>query len=218
MVHIGVIGNISSGMAQVVNEYMSWSIPSVSQATITTTRGRRDPLSPVLLIRAFALLTIRRVLHRVDTVAVHLSERGSFVREGAIVVLAHALGLRVVAHLHGATFETFAAQEPRLVSSVLRRADAIATLTAQTKQIATRLAPTTPVTLVPNAVKVPPGGTAVRTNTFLFAGEIGERKGVDTLLSAWRTLGSARGEWELHIAGPDKTRLIETAGPDTHAP
>lgn len=210
VIHVGVIGNTPSGMAQVVNGYLSWSTPGVTQEAIATTRRRRDPLAPALLIRAIALLVSRRLLHRVDTVAVHMSERGSFVREGLVVLIATMLGIRVVAHLHGATFESFAAQRPGLVSAILRRADAVAALTRQSQGIVTRLAPSTPVTLIPNAVSVPPTLSSFRTKTFFFAGEVGERKGADTLLSAWKELGTDRLGWQLQIAGPDKLGLMDT--------
>ena len=37
VIHVGVVADAPSGMAQVVNEYMSWSIPDVQQDAVATT-------------------------------------------------------------------------------------------------------------------------------------------------------------------------------------
>jgi glycosyltransferase involved in cell wall biosynthesis len=64
-----------------------------------------------------------------------------------------------------------------------------------------------PVAVVPNGVDVPPlasstPATAGRTRRFLFLSRIHPKKGLETLIEAWRV---ARPEgWELVIAGPDE--------------
>src|SRR6478609_5028807 len=51
---------------------------------------------------------------RESVVHVHLSERGSFVREGIVLAYARRRALPVVATIHGADFLPFAGRHPRL--------------------------------------------------------------------------------------------------------
>src|ERR1700675_4323381 len=70
-----------------------------------------------LLLTASAALTIAR-MPRDAIVHVHLSERGSFIREGALVCLAGARGVCTVPTIHGADFLRFADRRRSLVSAV----------------------------------------------------------------------------------------------------
>src|SRR5581483_10576759 len=56
-------------------------------------------------------------------VHVHLSFRGSFVREGSLMLLARARHMPVVATIHSGAFPQFSARHPRLVRRVLAQAD-----------------------------------------------------------------------------------------------
>jgi hypothetical protein len=76
---------------------------------------------------ARAARRIRRLTGDV-VIHVHLSERGSFLREGALLTYGRRRGLHVAASLHGAEFVPFARRHPRLVSTVLRNAAVIAAL------------------------------------------------------------------------------------------
>lgn len=73
-----------------------------------------SPLTTVRMVAAAARALLRmpggQVAH------IHLSERGSFLREGSLVALAHKRGLVTVATIHGASFLPFARRYPRLVS------------------------------------------------------------------------------------------------------
>jgi hypothetical protein len=84
------------------------------------------PQSPLATTRLFA--SSARALLRMppgEVAHIHLSERGSFLREGSLLALAHKRGLVTVATINGASFMPFARRYPWLVSSVLKRADLI---------------------------------------------------------------------------------------------
>ena len=85
------------------------------------------PKAPLATARMF-LASARALLKMPagQVAHVHLSERGSFLREGSLVAVAHRRGLVTVATIHGASFMPFARRYPWLVSTVLRRADLIA--------------------------------------------------------------------------------------------
>ncbi len=212
--HVGRSGDVPGGMTQVVNAYLAWPF---ERCDVEVVESRGDPGDHVAAARGLvrALRTVRRLAASPGphVVVVHLSERGSFVREGLVLRYAHRLGLPVVAHLHGADFARFAAAHPRLVGGVLRAADHVVTLSHETTQVAGRFVEDTRITLVPNAV--PPGRPAGKTRTVVFGGAVGRRKGVDVLQEAWRRTGPPDG-WRLLVAGPvAEPDVVDTTTPAT---
>jgi glycosyltransferase involved in cell wall biosynthesis len=135
---------------------------------------------------------------------VHLSERGSFVREGAIVALARHRGLRTVATIHGADFAPFACTHRSLVSRVLGHADLITCLDQEALDIAQRSAPTVRCELLANPAE--PDEIFMPADTtdelVLFAGEIGLRKGADVLWRTWQLVASRRPDAQCLMVGP----------------
>ncbi|UZN04112.1 glycosyltransferase family 4 protein [Cellulomonas sp. S1-8] len=198
--HVGRSGNVPGGMTQVVNAYLAWPF---ERCDVEVIESRGDPGDHVAAARGLvrALRAVRRLAAApgADVVVVHLSERGSFLREGAVLRYAHRLGLPVVAHLHGADFAAFADAHPRVVGDVLRAADHVVTLSEGSTLVARRFVEASRVSLVPNAV--PPGAPVPKRRTVVFGGVVGHRKGIDVLQEAWRRAGPPDG-WQLLVAGP----------------
>jgi hypothetical protein len=163
------------------------------------------PQSPLATARLFAT-SVRALLKMPagDVAHIHLSERGSFLREGVLVALAHRRGLVTVATIHGASFIPFARRSPWLVSAVLRRADCVTCLDQATLDFVRRSAPGVHCVIVPNPVFVdedfsPADGT---DELVVFAGEIGLRKGADVLQGAWRLVAARRPQARCLMVGP----------------
>ena len=173
------------------------------------TRARGRPLRTLwLTVRALAwVLRARPVV----VVHVHLSERGSFVREGLIVALAARRGLSVVVSNHGAQFVEFATAHRRLVESVLRCAGVVLSFSEEVERIASRLAPQSHHRRTVNPVRAdtsaPPADST--EEIVLFAGEIGVRKGADVLADAWRLVFTRRPNASLVMVGPPTDLKIE---------
>jgi glycosyltransferase involved in cell wall biosynthesis len=140
-----------------------------------------------------------------DAIAhVHLSQGGSFIREGSVLVLANMRGHASVATIHGSRFVEFARARPRLVRFILKRASVVTCLSDEALATIHRLAPGARVTLVPNPVPTdrnsqPAGDT---DEIVLFAGEISERKGVDVLCQAWPMISARRPAATCLLVGP----------------
>lgn len=152
----------------------------------------------VASIRALLRMSTGQIAH------IHLSERGSFLREGLLVAIAHRRGLVTVATIHGAEFIQFANKHPRVVSAVLRRADLITCLDQEILDFVRRSAPGVRSELVPNPVFVgdePPPVDAT-DELVVFAGEIGLRKGADVLSDAWRLVARQRPRARCVMVGP----------------
>lgn len=210
--HVGRVGEVAGGMTQVLNAYLSWPFEHFEISVITSRNGSLGLKGMGIFIGAcWRTLRIPRGPGRV-LVVVHLSQGGSFIREGLILILARARGFATVAQLHGSSFVAFSRRHPRLVRVVLGRADLVHVLSAESAKAARAMADPGDVVLIPNAVA--PGNPGPKTNTVVFGGAVTKRKGVDVLMSAWRAVPNRVG-WTLKIAGPlAEPELAEHASSD----
>src|SRR3954463_16207492 len=89
--HLGRVGDIPGGMTQVLNSYLLWSWPRVDVDVITT---RGDPHDTRAAVREALRAAVRLLRLPVcsSVVVAHMSERGSFLREGALMRLARVRG------------------------------------------------------------------------------------------------------------------------------
>jgi glycosyltransferase involved in cell wall biosynthesis len=209
--HVGIFGDFPGGMAQVVNQYLTWRFESFQQVGILTTRRKRDPLSallvPLALLRIIALARKRESTRLVF----HLSEGGSFVREGLLLVVAWTLGIRSFAHIHGAEFEQYFKTHRPLVCFVLRRAVSTLCLTKDTKQLLESHGLVS--TIAKNPVQIPIPSGRPKKKSVLFCGELSLRKGIDTLLAAWMQIEN-KTNWQLLVAGPIRWAQWPSTLPD----
>jgi glycosyltransferase involved in cell wall biosynthesis len=139
-----------------------------------------------------------------DVAHMHLSERGSFLREGALIALARRRGIITVATIHGAEFASFADRYPWLVCAVLRRAHLITCLDQGALEVVRRSAPLVRSEIVPNPVVADERSCPVdeTDELIVFAGEIGLRKGADILHRAWQLVARRRPEARCLMVGP----------------
>jgi glycosyltransferase involved in cell wall biosynthesis len=147
---------------------------------------------------------------RSDVAHFHLAERGSFLREGALLVLARLRGLVTVATIHGSSFLPFARRYPWLVSRVLRRAHVVTCLDRDVLDFVRQSAPQVRAELVPNPVAIDDASPAADETEELvvFAGEICLRKGADVLCRAWRRVAETRPQARCIMVGPARDFLV----------
>jgi glycosyltransferase involved in cell wall biosynthesis len=196
--HVGRKGEVAGGMTQVVNGYLDWSFPVVRVKVIRSRAGTRGPHAWLLFMRALLRVLFLRDPER-NVVVVHLSYGGSFIREGLLLLVAHARGFGTVAHLHGGHFLAFAERRAWLVRMVLRAATSVFVLSEAIRQVVTQLLPSCTVHLVPNAV--PQGKPRRKEQLVVFGGRVSVLKGVDVLVGAWKRVSPGTG-WKLELVGP----------------
>lgn len=208
--HFGPDPNTIGGMATVIDLYHNYNIGGT--VTVHPTWAPDDILRTSRLTTT-SLVEIAR-LPPTAIVHVHLSERGSFLREGLMLVAASRRHLRTVATLHGSDFIPFSRAHPKLIPSVLGHSNAVLCLSAETARRTRELLPSTVVHQIPNPVVIdeeaPPANTTAEI--VLFAGEIGLRKGADILLQAWPHIATAREQAQCIMVGP-RTELSVSAQP-----
>lgn len=204
VLHVGPVSDRPGGIAQVVRGYQSWAFPNVD-ICVATSNGRRRAITDIFRVLLVAGQLARAALTSpTQWVCVfHLSQRGSFIREGGLLLFSKkVLKLPTLAHLHGSEFVPFAERWPNLVRRVLRSADGVLFLSHETESALERLGiPPNRRLMVRNGIVVPPAPSQrAKRHTVVMAGVIGRRKGVDTLVQAWAQLPST--DWQLHLYGP----------------
>jgi len=180
---------------------------------------------PATLVMAGRAARTVSALDQEEIVHVHLSEGGSFLREGALLWLARIRSLPTVATIHGANFVDFASRHPRLVARVLKNADVVTCLDGEALALIRQLAPQPWSELLPNPVVVEDDfAPADQTQEIvLFAGEIGHRKGADVLARAWPLVAARRPNARCLMVGPagdfvvpQLERLVARGSADAH--
>lgn len=201
--HFGPRLDEPGGMQSVLRTYLGFSDPRFRIEFFETYSQSSALKGGRQLVGALAKLAVLGATRRDRIAHFHVSQRGSFLREGVLVRAARSVGVPVCISIHGSRFVPFLEAHPRIVMSVLSRADAVLVLS---EQIATvlRARGLRRVELFPNPVAVPAdvGAPSASPPVALFGGEAGRRKGVDVLMEAWPGVRERVPEAELQIAGP----------------
>jgi glycosyltransferase involved in cell wall biosynthesis len=162
------------------------------------TRGALPTLRLVTRLRL-------RPRRRPTWVHAHLSEGGSFLREGAVLAIAKVLGISTAATLHGARFMEFSRSRPQLTRRVLNWCSVVFTLGPHAAARVSALTPEARVRQIVNPVdlrELADARPAELVSSVLFGGEIGRRKGVDRLVHAWPDVRRLHPDATCVLCGP----------------
>lgn len=203
VVQVGPVLAMPGGIASVMREYLSMRLPGLElrgYATYFPNQRLRGLIAAAFF--PFWLLFRTRVGRSI--VHVHLSEDGSFAREGLVVIASHLLRRPVVATLHGARFDEFVSRRSWLARAVLSRCSTVFCLGDQHAALVRSLTDRPAIELIMNPVEVSDQATShsVRTPTVVFGGEVGPRKGIDRLLAAWPRVAATVPQARLVVCGP----------------
>lgn len=201
--HVGPSPEQVGGMETVLRAYRDGVWPGLTNVVIAS--AVRAAWSRQ--VATFCRAAVRLVRTPADVRHVHLSHRGSFIREGTLVFISALRGPTFVT-IHGSSFVETAKQSALwrwTYRVVLRRAKGIAVLNEPALRVVNSLAPRVAASIVSNpgpVVHPPADPTYVAGGAVVFAGRVGKRKGVDTLLDAWAHVSTRVPDAELVIVGP----------------
>jgi glycosyltransferase involved in cell wall biosynthesis len=200
-IHIGPHPLTVGGTQSVIRTIGEWGI-GAEKVAISPTWSGPNQLANLHLMRRTAGVIVRA---RRGTVAhVHMSNGGAYLRDGPMIALARARGLRVVVTIHGFDFPEFAAEHRRLVQAALAPAHGILCLSDETLEAVRQLGIGARARKLPNPIAIDAAAPPARETepVVLFAGAVGRRKGVDVLQEAWRLLLERGTEGRCRIVGP----------------
>jgi glycosyltransferase involved in cell wall biosynthesis len=222
---IGHDAQAAAGMSSVMRAYaaLPWRACAVRFVVSYRPSSRLYSVGPWL--RALGVVAAAPA-DQIGVAHVHLSFRGSFVREGALVRIAAWRGIPVLVSIHASGFAAFARSHPRLVRFVLEPSCHILVLAEETETAVRALLPAARLTRIGNPAVASPSRAPSAAHTApvaLFGGDVSRGKGVDVLQEAWRRVHAALPNARLLIAGeikepdlisPDPT--VEVLGPLPH--
>ena len=198
-----------------VKDYMLQTPPDAAARyafhPLVTRDGRGVVFSGFLLLAAMLKLTAAAMTGQGALLHVNMGDKGSVMRKGLLLLLAHRLGMRTVLHLHAAELEQFyGASSPfarRLIRKPFHAADCIVVLGQRYRRwLETEIGvPANRIHILNNGVaavpvrRVPvPDG---EPQTVLFLGNLIERKGVSDLLHALQAMPNDTPPWRAVLAG-----------------
>lgn len=218
------MGAVGGGMYRVVDYLIqtSTAAPIGYKLTALDTRGPGSSLMSL----AYTFVAVARITHaaltrRLAGVHIHMAERLSVYRKGALLITCRVLGVPVILHLHAAQFPIFYSKQScvgrKIVRLFFRIPNHVVVLGSTAQNFVKReigLAPEK-VSVVVNGVPEPlfPRRQRCGDQPFriLFLGNLTERKGVSDLLNAVASLRK-ESNWELTCAGGgDVKRYVRLA-------
>ncbi|WP_236827136.1 MULTISPECIES: glycosyltransferase family 4 protein [unclassified Blastococcus] len=179
------IGNASQGrggVSSVVRTTNSWSGPDLEvREWPSYWHGDRRRTLTAFARTALSVLTSK--VEPTDVWHFHLTQHGSFLREGLLLALARRRGVCCTVLVHGSQFVAFAEGNRWLARLVLRLPAVVFVLTEPAAEVLRSLG--IDAVRVANSVPIEEDPVGAGRSGFVFAGEIGPRKGADVLLDAW---------------------------------
>lgn len=165
-------------------------------------------LTPLLALLRFIG---HRFIDRPDIVHIHIARRGSTWRKVLFGSTAKLLGVKVLIHLHGSSYDVFFDRLPPLAQAMVRRffqsADAVVVLGAHWQRFALGRLGVDPrrLNVIDNGAPEAPPSMKVgdQPPVISFVGAVGQRKGVDILLAACAELAHLPFELVLGGGGPE---------------
>jgi glycosyltransferase involved in cell wall biosynthesis len=202
-------GGIVRGMTYLTRHFDA-HIPDVKISIHRSRYSDQTVLKHLSAPFALAAFAAECLLRRVDVVHINIAPRGSTWRKMLYQAVALALGKRTVLHLHGAGYDQFYAGLPAARQAAVRKFFARGTVAVALgshwkRFMLSQLAlPASKVVEIANGVPAvgdlgekPPNAIP----SIVFLGEVGHRKGVDTLIDALARLSSTGLDWTATIGG-----------------
>jgi glycosyltransferase involved in cell wall biosynthesis len=191
--------------------YISQHDDAPADFTFLATRGDGSRIGSLLIFaNAIARFTWIAATRKADIAHINLSLRASAYRKALLWGIAKVFGLPVIFHYHGGGFDRRVHEKKLWIDVtkyILRRADGVIALGERWRQVFVEEVgvPAERTIVIYNAVPDFSSGRDLtrpsnRPLTIFFAGEIGERKGVDVLAGALAKIG-AKQDWRCTIAG-----------------
>jgi glycosyltransferase involved in cell wall biosynthesis len=189
------------GTQSVIRTIREWGIGADRISIRPTWSGpRQAPNARLVRKAAGAILRVNRA----TIVHAHLSNGGAYLRDGPLIALARARGLRVVVTIHGFDFPEFAAAHPRFARTILGCAHGVLCLSDEALEAVRRLEIPAQARKLANPLPIDAASRSAGDTepVALFAGAIGTRKGVDVLVEAWRILLERGTAGRCRLVGP----------------
>jgi glycosyltransferase involved in cell wall biosynthesis len=211
---VGPSPALGGGMAAAISGLLASPLAEDYELDVVSTYDGPQPLSRVVVfLAALVRIAVWSLRRRGKVVHVHATVRGSALRKSIVVLLAKALGRRVVLHVHSGpgdvAYFSSTCGRPRLLlfAAAFRAADVVLAVSEPSAAALRAAGVTRAIEVVPNAAPLVQDfvrgwdwGEAPRIA--YLGGFANTAKGADTLVAALREELALRPELRVALAGP----------------
>jgi glycosyltransferase involved in cell wall biosynthesis len=189
VVHVGNDAEGLGGIASVIRSHLGRELNGYSIEAITSYRpGASSGQALSMWLNSVSKIW---ALDKGCIVHVHMSQKGSVVREGSLLILARTRGFKTVVTLHGSRILASGKVQTWVMSRVLKFSSIVHGFSEKYRS-KLHISPSR-WALIPNDI---PDSAILAphprpTLTVLFLGEVGLRKGIDTVANAWTNVHDA---------------------------
>jgi len=179
--------NVHGGISTVVNNLCDAGLTSqINLKYIGTMEEGSKAHKLVVAARAYFQFLLN--LSWADAVHINASSDSSFIRKSFFIRAAFRHSKPIVLHQHGGDiinyYNTSTTKRKLMIEDTLNKADRIIVLSPQYRDFFRELTDPSKITILPNAISVPPSPDKIRPHDVLFLGRICRDKGISELLSA----------------------------------
>ena len=215
-----------SAVANTLLESMPDDAPSIRYIA-THTEGPKV-LKFIIAVLGFCGVVLTAVFWPFSILHIHVASNASFTRKNAVAAVGHALGKKVILHVHGGGFADFfdrgSLSLKRRISARLAAADLVIGLSDGWQSRLKGMSPGADVRVLTNPVDVLAYREATRLRPqqqatggrLLFLGALVKRKGVLDLIEAVTRVADERPDVVLELAGSASTarlrKLVDSKG------
>lgn len=225
---VGTAPGGRGGVAALVSVLQSGGLFERAQVRYVSTHREGGALAKLAaLAGGFWQAILSCLWQRPAIVHAHAASGASFARKSLLLLLARAAGCQTIFHLHGGGFRQFATVRSgvlmrRWIRHTLERSTLVIALSEGWAGFLRGFAPRARVTVVPNAVALPPdcatgtgaghaGLAGAEPGRVLFLGRLEAAKGVTELLDAAALLAPRFPHLRLVLAGAGETQAWRQA-------
>lgn len=192
--------SVKGGMKTVVNQYLSskeWK--NTELIYVPTYIEKNNIVKLLFFVKQYSKILGICMKKNVSLMHIHVSERGSFWRKAAVLLLGKKAGIPTVLHHHGAEFvEFYENAKPWIkqkIVSIINAADVNIVLSDYQLQRMEKLFPEARFQVLYNGIEIESKNHYKGSEKgILFVGRLGKRKGVYDLLEALKNIDDQLGE------------------------
>lgn len=213
VVHIGNDVDDHGGISSVIRNHLGRDFRKVRAHSVATYTPSDRRLRNQVATYLRALVYVARLPGKGHVAHIHVSQGGSLLREGSLVLLCRIKRVPAIITLHGSSLSnpsSITRLALRILTAIGSRVHGFGDIYRSTFRIRQEKWVRLPNDVEMPSGKIPP--VQARPRRVVFAGEVGRRKGIDIAIAAWE-LADLKG-WELSIAGnitSDVAHLVERA-------
>lgn len=200
------------GVAQVINTYSKEIFQPFN--FVPTTKEGNFFVKLFCLLKAWFRFVNSCIVKDISIVHIHGVSYISFWRKLIFIYTAKLFRIKVVYHIHGAEFKSFALAHHNIVAKVLRKVDILIALSCSWQQFFETEFDCKNVVVLPNIIPYPEIAESLSVDyqrvEASYLGYLDKRKGIFNILEMINQhQGELRGKFLLHIGGNGKTEEVK---------